>query len=209
MVFPGLFKDHFLPDKLHNINVSFGIPRQIEHFGGTAGNIGYSLGLLGEKPKVIASVGNDFVKYRAHLEAHHVNTDPLQYMDDIGTATAYIITDQADNQISAFYPGALAAAYKKPLPEGEETMAVISAGCIDDMKTLPNLFREKKIPFLYDPGQSLTALSDDDIRNGIEGAEVVFANDYEFHLISTKTGWDEKAILEHAQVLVITHGGEG
>ena len=209
MVFPGLFKDHFLPDKLHNINVSFLVPRQIEHFGGTAGNIAYSLALLGERPKLIASVGNDFMKYRAHLDARHVDTELLQYATETGTATAHIITDQADNQISAFYPGALAMPYAKELPLGTETMAVVSAGCLDDMRTLPGVFREKGIPFLYDPGQSLTALSPEDVKTGIEGAEVVFANDYEFHLIAKQTGWDEKAILERARVLVITHGAEG
>jgi len=209
MVFPGLFKDHFLPDKLHNINVSFLVPRQIEHFGGTAGNIAYSLALLGERPKVIGSVGNDFVKYRAHLEARHIDTDPLQCSSELGTATAHIITDKADNQIAAFYPGAMARPYTRDLPIGSETMAVVSAGNADDMRTLPGIFREKRVPFLYDPGQSLTGLSADDVKTGIEGAEVVFANDYEFHLIKEKTGWDEKAILEHAQVLIVTHGSEG
>jgi adenosine kinase len=209
MVFPGFFKDHFLPDKLHSINVSFLVPRQLEHFGGTAGNIAYSLALLGERPSLVASVGNDFMKYRAHLDARHVDTDALQYLTESGTATAHIITDKADNQISAFYPGALASAYKKELPIEGETMAVISAGCLDDMRAFPGILREKRVPFLFDPGQSLAALSAEEIRNGIEGAEVVFANDYEFHLIKEKTGWDEKAILEHAQVLVITQGGEG
>ncbi len=209
MVFPGLFKDHFLPDKLHNINVSFNVPRQLEHFGGTAGNIGYNLALLGERPKLIASVGNDFVKYRAHFEARHVDTDPVQYIAEAGTATAYIITDHADNQISAFYPGAMEHAYKKELPLTPETMAVISAGCLEDIRTLPGIFREKKVPFLFDPGQSLTALTGDELKNGIEGSEVVFGNDYEFHMLSQKTGWDEKTVVEHVQTLVITHGGEG
>ena len=210
MVYPGYFKDNFLPDKLHAINVSFYIPRQVEHYGGTAGNIAYNLALLGERPEPIASVGKDFLKYKAYLDEKGVNTALIQIQSDLPTACAYIITDQADNQISAYYPGASSAPYlHKSIPNELETMGVVSAGCLDDIRTLPGLFRERGTPFLFDPGQSLSALTGEDIMNGIDGAEAVFANDYEFQLICSKTGCSETDIVQKANVLVVTLGGEG
>ncbi len=209
MVFPGLFKDHFLPDKLHNINVSFYVPKHEEHFGGTAGNIAYNLSLLDEKASPITTVGADFVKYRAHLNALHVDTSLVQIENAEQTAFAYILTDKADNQISAFCPGAMSIPYTTDIRYEPETMAVISAGCLEDIKKFPSVFREKNVPFLFDPGQSITALDAESIKNGIQGAEVVFANDYEFHLMAEKTGWSEADVASVAQVLVITLGAEG
>src|SRR3989344_2958485 len=111
MNMPGLFKDYFLADKLHNINVSFFVPDHAEHFGGTAGNIAYNLALLGEKPSIIASAGNDFDWYKKHLESVGLSTDTIHIVKDAPTAFAYIIADTSNNQIAAFHPGANSTPY--------------------------------------------------------------------------------------------------
>lgn len=208
MDFPGYFRDHFMPDKLHNINVSFNIEGHFEHFGGTAGNIAYTLALLGEKPVIAASAGDDFEKYRIHLDGVGVDTSRILIVPKLETAFAYILTDKADNQIAAFHPGAGSEPYAGPLPEKSD-IGIISAGSVPDMKSFPEKFRAAGIKFMFDPGQAIPALSSDDLKNGIMGAEVVFANDYEFTLISFKTGWKESDIIKTAKTLIVTLGEAG
>ncbi|OGG57752.1 hypothetical protein A2765_04955 [Candidatus Kaiserbacteria bacterium RIFCSPHIGHO2_01_FULL_56_24] len=208
MDLPGLFKDYFLADKLHNINISFTVPDHAEHFGGTAGNIAYSLALLGEKPTIISTAGKDFARYEAHLEAAGISTVSIHIQDDVSTAFAYIVADTDNNQISAFHPGAAGVPYGDIKPH-EGAIAIIAPGCFDDMRKFPDIFRGNGTRFLFDPGQVIPALTADDLRNGMTDASVVFANDYEFSLIKTQTSWDVADVLKVAQVLVITLGKEG
>lgn len=208
MDLPALFKDYFLPEKLHNINISFVVPDHEEHFGGTAANVAYSLALVGEKPRIIATVGNDFDRYKKYLEAAGVSTESIHVDATKKTAFAYIVTDKGDNQIAAFHPGASAVQYGDVVP-GDNAIALISAGCLDDIRALPDVYRGYGTRFLFDPGQSIPALTADDIRNGITDATAVFLNDYEFELVKVATGWKEADILNVAQTLVITLGGQG
>jgi adenosine kinase len=209
MDFPGYFRDHFMPDKLHNINVSFNIDGHFEHFGGTAGNIAYTLALLGEKPSIVASVGEDFSRYQAHLDAAGVDTSLIRVEQKLETSFAYILTDKGDNQIAAFHPGAGAEGYAAELPMEKGSLGIIAAGSVADMKSFPEKFRSGGVQFMFDPGQTIPTLSGDDLKNGITGAEAVFANDYEFTLISFKTGWKEADILKVAKTLVVTLGEAG
>lgn len=209
MDLPGLFKDYFLPDKLHNINVSFVVPDHQEHFGGTAGNVAYSLALLGEEASIIATAGHDFERYRKHLEDLSIPTDSIHIDEKKPTSFAYVITDRGDNQIAAFHPGAGAVAYGRDVAATKDSIGIISAGCLHDIRDLPDIFRGNGSRFLFDPGQSILALTADDIRNGITDAEVVFANDYEFALITNRTTWKEEDVLKVAKVLVITLGADG
>src|ERR1019366_1698935 len=108
MVFPGRFGDHILPDKTHLINVSFLVNQLEKRRGGTAANIAYTLALLGERPLLCAAVGNDFTQYGAALSRSGVDTSAVLGCDDVATASCFITTDLDDNQITAFYPGAMA-----------------------------------------------------------------------------------------------------
>ena len=209
MDFPDLFRNHFMPDKLHNINVSFNITEHHEHFGGTAGNIAYTLALLGEEPCIIATVGNDFDRYAEHLKKSNVDTSSIHIDTSRETSFAYVVTDRGDNQIAAFHPGAGGKSYGDKVPFEWAKLAIIAPGCLEDMHALPEIYRENKIPFFFDPGQVIVMLSSDDLKNGIEGAEVVFGNDYELAMIMQKTGWQEADILKHAKTLVVTLGEEG
>jgi adenosine kinase len=170
--------------------------------------VAYSLALLGEKPSIIATAGNDFDRYAKHLQAAGIDTASIHIAPDAATSFAYVMTDKADNQIAAFHPGAGAIPYGAvPLEKG--AIAIIGPGCLDDIRAFPDQFRGTGIRFLFDPGQSINALSADDLRNGIANAEVVFTNDYEFALISSKTGWSEKDAVNQASILVITLGAGG
>jgi len=208
MNMPGLFKDYFLADKLHNINVSFFVPDHAEHFGGTAGNIAYNLALLGEKPSIIATAGNDFEWYKKHLEEIGVPIESIHIANDKPTAFAYIVTDKADNQIAAFHPGANGTQYGEWKPI-QDSLAIIAPGCLDDIRAFPELYHGNGVRFCFDPGQVIPSLTADELRNGMNGAEAVFCNDYEFSQIKTATGWDESEVVKHAKVLIVTLGGDG
>lgn len=205
--FEGKFADHILPDKIHSLNVSFFSPEMEESFGGTAGNIAYNLKLLDEPPVILARAGNDFIDYKNWLEKNRISTESIQTDAELKTAVATILTDEANNQIAAFYPGAMLEAYSLPITEGR--FGIVAAGNPEDMKKMPVLFKERHIPYIYDPAQGIPILSGDDLKAGMAGAEIVISNDYELSLIKEKTGWDESEILKHAKILVTTLGEKG
>src|SRR5690242_8557911 len=107
MKFPGKFREHFHSDKMHALSVSFVVDTLQESFGGTAGNIAYNLSLLKENPILLSAVGGDFKKYRDYLKNLGIGTSSTQLEERIATAVGHIITDDEDNQIAAFYAGAL------------------------------------------------------------------------------------------------------
>lgn len=205
--FEGKFADHILPDKIHALNLSFFAPEMRESFGGTAGNIAYTLALLGETPIILANAGNDFSEYSEWLTRNTILKDSIEYDRTVKTAVATILTDSANNQLAAFYPGAMAKPYQKEIGDGD--FGIVTAGNPDDMRAMPNAFRSRRIRFIYDPAQGIPILSGDDLRAGMEGAETLISNDYELSLIKEKTGWDEKEILNHVKVLVTTFGEKG
>ncbi len=209
MNFPGHFKDHFVAEKLHNINVSFAVKAFTENFGGTAGNIAYNLGLLQKEPSIIATAGPDFDRYITHLQKVGVDTASVQIDKDGATSSAFIVTDQGNNQIAAFAMASGGHQYI-PLPSTEGVKAaIIGAGCIEDMTQLPPYYRSKEVQYFYDPGQQIPTLSGDQLRDGITGTEGVFANDYELSLIKQKTGWSESDIVKRARALIVTFGERG
>ncbi|OGY99695.1 MAG: hypothetical protein A3B13_01425 [Candidatus Liptonbacteria bacterium RIFCSPLOWO2_01_FULL_45_15] len=210
MEYPGRFSDHIMPDKIHAINLSFVSENLVEHFGGTAGNIAYGLALLGEKPSVLAAAGRDFQPYRDWLEKIGVDLNFARVISDKPTTLSNIMTDSADNQIAALCLGAMA--HSCEIKDDEipiDAFAIISPGNIDDMLRFPMLYREKKIPFIFDPGQQIPQLSADALRNGITGAKVFISNDYELALVLEKTGWTEEDMLERVEILVTTLGEKG
>ena len=107
MVFQDQFKNHILPDQVHILNVSFLVPEMRRNFGGCAGNIAFNLKLLGGEGTPMATVGNDFAPYAKWLDEHGIDRQALREVSDSFTAQAYITTDQDDNQITAFHPGAM------------------------------------------------------------------------------------------------------
>lgn len=209
MDYNGLFADHLVADKIHNINLSFLVDKLSVEFGGTAGNIAYNLALLGESPEIIATAGTDFGQYRSHLLLSGVDPASIKIVEGELTASAVVFTDKGDNQISAFHPGAGKFPYDTPVPTDGRAMAIIAPGNAEDMTTLPEYFRRKGMKYCYDPGQQISALTGDHLKDGITGAHTLFASDYELGLIAQKTGWADGPILERVTNLVITYGAKG
>ena len=213
MNFHGFFKDHILPEKMHQFNVSFYTESLSESFGGTAGNIAYALSLLGEHPTILAEAGNDFGPYRAWLDDHGVDTSHVQIDEKEKTAFATIITDQAGNQIASFYPGAMQKPWQPSgdhaIFKGEEAFGIVAPGNISNMRMLPAIYRRNYIRYMFDPGQQVTVLSEEDLKNGIEGSAIFISNDYEAALVEKKTGWDETEMLSHTDMVITTLGEKG
>jgi adenosine kinase len=209
MDFPGLFEEHLLPDKIHKLSVSFQIDKLEVGFGGTAGNIAYNLALLGENPEIIATVGSDFGSYRSHLLLSGIEPSSIREVEGELTASAFVLTDRADNQIAAFHMGAGGHVYDIPVALEGRSLGIIAPGCVADMTTLPGYYRERHFKYVYDPGQAITALSKEQLVDGMSGASILFGTDYEFGLMAQKTGLAEGSMLELVPTLVVTYGAEG
>jgi adenosine kinase len=211
MDFSGRFSDHIMPDKIHMLNVSFTVNGLTEKFGGTAGNIAYSLALLGEKPRVLATLGRDGDPYMRWLEQQGLTTKDIRIIPEELTASAYITTDAADNQITGFNPGAMKHPSNANLSDIDPTecIAIVSPGNLQDMAEYPRRYRALGVFFIFDPGQSLPAWEGDDLARSIEGSNMLVANDYEMELIKNKTGLSTDRLLEVANTVVVTRGEDG
>ena len=211
MTFPGHFEDHILPEKLHFLNVCFPIDHMEEKRGGTAGNIAYTLALLGEPSAIYATVGRDFSLYGSALAQLGVNLDGVKINDAAYTACAYITTDQAGNQITGFCPSAMTVpAFPDKTPHVEKgDWAIIGPGNLDDMTGLAAFYREKGVPFIFDPGQQITTFSGEQLASCIDGAAVLIGNDYEIDLVEKLTGCTREQILGKVGALIVTFGGKG
>jgi len=189
MSFNGAFADHILADKLHILNVSFLIDGLVEKRGGCAGNIAYTLALMGEKPLILATAGKNFSEYGTFLESKGISLEGVRVMKDEFTASCTLITDKNNNQINGFHPAAMGfpCEYAFPHPDASADWGIVSPGNLDDMKALPRLFREKGIRYIYDPGQQIPALSGDDLLDAITGSALLVTNDYELEMISKAT----------------------
>lgn len=211
MTFPGHFKEHILPERLESISLSFLVESMSKQRGGIAPNIAYSMALLGAKPRVMATVGEDFGDYRRWLESKGVDTSLMKVIPGEFTASFFATTDHASAQIASFYPGAMAHSATQSLKELDKKpdLVIVSPSAPDAMMKFPAECRELGIPYLYDPSQQVLRLEGHELARDMEGAYFLFCNDYEFGLISKKTGWSLDQILEHVNVLVITRGKDG
>lgn len=211
MDFPGYFSEHIIPEKIHVINISFQVDGVKENFGGTAGNITYALRLLGEHPVVSGSIGRDYHGYFEWLTKKGVSTENIRVIENELTASAYITTDKADNQITGFNPGAMK--YTSSLDfdklNAKETIVIVSPGNLDDMVNYPLLCKAKGIGYIFDPGQSLPMLDGKKLIQAIDGCRILIANDYEMDLITGKTKLKKDELLKLAGTIIVTKGEMG
>jgi adenosine kinase len=211
MDFPGYFSDHILPDKIHALNVCFQVNGMKEKFGGTAGNIAYSLKLLGEQPIISATIGHDYHRYFAWLEQNGMSTSHIKIIQDEFTASAYITTDLSDNQITGFNPGAMK--YSSTLDFDKlnpgETIMIIAPGNFEDMANYPRACKARGIDYILDPGQSLPMWDVDELIRAIEGSRILIVNDYELNLIFSRTGLKKTDLLGLSGTLITTLGALG
>jgi adenosine kinase len=211
MDFPGKLSDHILPDKIHILNVCFTVNGLVEKFGGTAGNIAYSLSLLNERPVVIATIGKDHESYFDWLKKNNILEEGIKILRDEFTAGAYIITDKADNQITGFNPGAMKypSEYKFNNADSKNSISLIAPGNLQDMIEYAKTFKYKGIDYICDPGQSLTQWEGKTLREWLDGSMLLISNDYELELIMKMTGMDKKGLLGLTRTVITTLGEKG
>jgi len=210
MVFDGRFEDHILPDRAHVLNVSFLTPRLKREYGGCAANIAYNLRGLGGEPVILAAVGHDAVEYVERLRSLGIDTGAILVEESHYTAQAFITTDLADNQITAFHPGAMSIAHRVRVdsalpacwgivgPNGKQAMIEHAEG-----------FADAGVPFIFDPGQGMPMFDGAELRRFVEIASAVVVNDYEAAMLVERTGMSNEEIARQVDALIITRGGEG
>lgn len=210
MVFPDHFKNHILPEKIHILNVGFLVPEMRREYGGTAGNIAYNLNLLGGKPLIMATVGDDFGPYAERLKTIGLVTDHVRQIPGSYTAQAFITTDLADNQITAFHPGAMNHSHENSVKDARDlSLAIIAPDGRDGMFQHARELHEAGIPFMFDPGQGLPMFTGDELMHFVGMADYLALNDYEAQLMQEKTGQTIESLAQQVKALVVTRGALG
>ncbi len=209
MDFPGNFSDHIMPDKIHQINLSFLVNTLSKQKGGTAGNIAYNLALLNSPVSILSVAGNDFSSYATFLKEVGVDVSNIKIIEDQPTASAYIMTDKNDNQISAFYPGAMTKASSLSLNGIQTNFVAITP---DDPKAMVKFAKEAKglgVEHMIDPGMQLPALNTEDLKEMVNGATILIGNDYEISLLSNKLQVTSDKLVKQVKILITTLGEKG
>ena len=210
MTFEGRFAEQILPEQLHILNVSFLVPALRRDFGGCAGNIAYSLKLLGGEPLPMATLGSDGGDYLLRLEGLGISTRHVGMLADTYTAQAMIMTDRDNNQITAFHPGAMLQAHSQRIEAAPGVqLAIIAPDGRDAMLQHAEQCRVAGIPFVFDPGQGLPMFSGEELAAFVEQADWVTVNDYEGKMLCERTGWSLAELSRKVRGLVVTLGAEG
>ena len=190
---------------------------RIQHFGGTAGNIAYHLGILnGAKVHLIGAVGKDFVSlgYKDHvIKFNNISLDVDMY-DDLFTAACYVVNDIKSNQMIIFHGGALDKCkdidLTKKIKDPENYVyAINSTQSVDAMVNFAEKLRELKIPQIFDPGQVTPLFPKELLIKIIENTKILIGNEFEFSQIKNKTQLSDKELLEHVEAIIVTKGSKG
>ena len=212
MSFPGDFLEYVKPERLQKLSLSFLVDALRRQKGGCAANIAFNLALLGERPVLMGTVGQDFGDYRAWLEAHGVDTSATVEIPEVFTASFFATTDQNQNQIASFYTGAMAYArdlsfhsFDKPVD-----LTIISPNDPLAMDKYPPECKALGIPYIYDPSQQIVRSAPESLRMGVEGADILIVNDYEFELLKDRIGMTDDAMRAAVKrAVIVTLGAEG
>jgi len=210
MVFEDQFKNHILPDQTHILNVAFLVPGMTRHLGGCAGNIAYTLKLLGGKPEIMATVGEDFGPYSRYLDEKGLSSTHIKVVPDTFTAQAFITTDIDNNQIIAFHPGAMNFAHQNKIGDASDIqLGIVGPDGRDAMIEHSSQFKALGIPFIFDPGQGLPMFNGDECMTFLDEATYAVVNDYESQMLLDKTGLTLEQLAAKVDALVVTRGGKG
>ncbi|HZM46315.1 MAG TPA: carbohydrate kinase family protein [Burkholderiales bacterium] len=210
MVFQDRFKNHILPDQIHILNVAFLVPELRREFGGCAGNIAYTLSMLGGEPLVMATVGDDYSQYGDRLTKLGIPQQHIRQVPGTYTAQAFITTDLDDNQITAFHPGAMNHSHKNHVRDAAGAkLGIIAPDGRDGMLQHAREFHETGIPFVFDPGQGLPMFSGAELLEFVRMAGYVAVNDYEGRMLEERTGRKLAEIAKLVKALVVTLGAQG
>lgn len=210
MVFEDRFRNHILPDQIHMLNVSFLVPQMRREFGGCAGNIVYNLALLGDVGVPMATIGRDADGYVQWMQQHGIPTEHVRTIDDAHTAQGFVTTDLDDNQIWAFHPGAMQSSHLNEVSQARDiALGIVAPDGRQGMIEHARQFAAQGIPFIFDPGQGLPMFDAEHLQDFIRQARWVAVNDYEWQVLSQRTGWNQQQMLEHVEAVIVTKGGNG
>jgi len=210
MVFQDQFKNHILPDQVHILNVSFLVPEMRRNFGGCAGNIAFNLQVLGGDGLPMGTVGTDFGPYAGWLDERGIRADALREIGGTFTAQAYITTDQDDNQITAFHPGAMNHAHEIRVDEvADVSLGMVSPDGRRGMIEHAEQFAAAGIPFIFDPGQGMPLFDGQDLERFVDQATWLAFNDYEAKLMQERTGRSPEQLARSVEAVIVTRGGQG
>ena len=210
MDFEGRFAEQILPDQLHILNVSFLVPALRRDFGGCAGNIAYSLKILGGTPLPMATLGTDGADYLVRLSHLGISSEFVRLVSDTYTAQAMIMTDKDNNQITAFHPGAMMQAHKTKIEKRADIqLGIISPDGRDAMLEHAEQFKHADIPFVFDPGQGLPMFDGNELMHFINLSTWVTVNDYEGKMLCDRTGLSSAELSRHVKGLIVTLGANG
>ena len=210
MVYPGRFRDDILPDKIHILNVCFVVPELQQEFGGSGGNIIYNTRLLDDDCLPMGTVGTDFAAYREWLGKNGIDTRHIRVIDDTYTAQCFITTDMDDNQITTFQVGAMAHSHTNRVSMAQGiTIGIVAPDGKEGMLQHARQFAEAGVPFFFDPGQNVTLLTGAELMEGIEHANWLIFNDYEWQIVEDKTGLNTASVLDRVGTLIVTRGASG
>jgi len=210
MSFPGSFTEHFLADHLERVSLSFLVDTMDKRRGGCAPNIAYTLALLGERPLLMATAGEDFGEYRQWLHAAGIDTSHVKQVPGKFCASFFCSTDAKNNQIASFYTGAMADAGQLSFRTVRDCgLAIVAPNDPGAMVQYAEECRTLRIPFIFDPGQQCARMSGDELREGLAGAAILIVNDYELELLRQKTGLGEAGLLTEVRALIVTKGELG
>lgn len=210
MTFEGRFAEQILPDQLHILNVSFLVPSLRRDFGGCAGNIAYSLQLLGGTPLPMAMLGSDGSEYLERLKALGISTEYVRQVTDMFTAQAMIMNDRDNNQITAFHPGAMQQAHANRIVAREDIrLGILAPDGREAMLQHAEQFHAACIPFVFDPGQGLPMFNGEELTRFVDLASWVVVNDYEGKMLSQRTGLSLAEMSQRVRGLVVTLAAEG
>ena len=209
LYFKGHFKEHFLVEKVHALSVSFDIATIDESFGGTGGNIAYTLKLLGGNPLLFGSVGDDYEKYAQWLATNNISDEYVIRVPNSLTSQAHIMTDRDNNQITGFHQGAGAEPYTKEIPVDTESIAIVAPAHPKNMLQFSKHYQESGMKYIFDPGQQVPTFSKEDFATCVEHAWIFVANDYEMSLSLSKLGFSEEELHNKIPVVITTLGDSG
>lgn len=210
MGFEGQFAQQILPEQLHILNVSFLVPTLRRDFGGCAGNIAYAMRQLGGVPLPVAAVGNDGGDYLDRLKQLGISTEFVRQEQETYTAQAMIMTDRANNQITAFHPGAMSMAHRTRIQARDDIrLGIISPDGRDAMLEHAEQFHAAGIPFVFDPGQGLPMFDGKELAHFVELATWVTVNDYEGRMLCDRIGVGLDALSRRVKGLVVTLAADG
>lgn len=212
MSMPGHFKDHILPDKIHAINVSFIMESFRKEYGGTGGNMTYSLGLLGVPVAMVGSAGMDFTDYKKKLDAIScIDTSGVGIHPQHVCSQGFVMTDRDDNQVWGFFEGAMKEEVHlnlKGLLKPRDFLIVGPTNPVAMMQFVRDAI-DTKTPYMFDPAFNIAHFNDEDMKEAIKHCLILIGNDYEIEMIRRKVRMPDEEFFDMNRIVVTTFGSKG